>query len=309
MIDVLLATYNGEKYISELLDSLENQTYKEWRLIVSDDHSSDETIKKIEEYKKASGRNVEIHVNNPGLGSAKKNFFKLLDYAKSEYIMFCDQDDVWLESKIEKTLNKMKESETGNMPVMVHTDLCIVDKKLQIIDKSFFHYSKYNYNFSLNQQLVLNMNAGCTMMVNKYLCDLAKRKCNVDNVLMHDSWVTLIACVFGKNEFVDEPLIMYRQHGGNSIGAKNVSSFSYRLKKLFDVKNIRISNMAHIKEIKEFYNTFKDDIVNEEYRRILAGFSALENKSRTSYRIFSLKNKTLKCPVSRAFLQLLYAHK
>lgn len=312
MIDILLATYNGEEYLKDLLDSLEKQTYKAWRLVVSDDGSTDSTVEILKKYQDMSEHEVEIHVNDHPFGSAKKNFFHLLQFSKSEYAMFCDQDDVWIDEKIKCSMEVMEETEKEygkGEPVMVHTDLAVVDEHLKFIDNSFYQYSRYNLNFSLGQLLILNTNVGCTILMNRKLISMARKKCNVDKVLMHDSWVALIATTFGKSEFVDKPLVLYRQHTDNSVGAPNAKSWKYKIKRFFNSHLIRSSDMGHIVEADEFYKTFEEELDGNKYKQLLASYRSLINQSRIQYRRVCIKYKILKYPMSRAVAQLLYCHK
>jgi len=114
-IDILLSTYNGEQYLRNQIESIINQTYKNWRLLIRDDGSQDKTIEILEYYlRKHKDKIVLIEDGQKHLG-ASKSFFRLLGYSDAKYIMFCDQDDVWLPYKIEKTYNKMKELEKNTM--------------------------------------------------------------------------------------------------------------------------------------------------------------------------------------------------
>lgn len=111
MVDILMATYNGEKYISEQLESIIGQDFKDWKLFIRDDGSKDNTIHIIDNYMKKFPDKIELIDNyNRNLG-VKLNFGELMKRSKNQYCMFSDQDDVWLPNKISITLNKMKELE------------------------------------------------------------------------------------------------------------------------------------------------------------------------------------------------------
>ena len=112
-IYILLATYNGEKYLKEQLDSLFEQTNQHWTLWIHDDNSKDNTVNIIKKYKSKYPDQIEFLDDDISTGGAKENFTYLLDNINDDYdyIMFCDQDDVWLEDKIEITLKKMLEIE------------------------------------------------------------------------------------------------------------------------------------------------------------------------------------------------------
>ena len=134
-----MATYNGEKYLREQLQSLYNQTYTDWTLYIGDDGSSDGTASIVREFSQRYG-NIVFHQNSEGKG-AMRNFMDLLAEAEADYYMFCDQDDVWLPHKVETTLRKMRETEAENKerPALACSDLRVVDKNLQTIAPSYAH--------------------------------------------------------------------------------------------------------------------------------------------------------------------------
>ena len=131
-VDILLATYNGEKYLQEQLDSILSQTYKEFYLFVSDDCSQDSTVKILEEYAKKDNR-IIVFKQEKNIGVIA-NFEFLLSKVESKYFMFSDQDDIWNEDKIEKSLNKLRETDSN----IVFTDLMVVDDKLNTLSKSYW---------------------------------------------------------------------------------------------------------------------------------------------------------------------------
>ena len=225
MIDILVAVYNGEKYLKEQLTSILNQTYKEFNIIIRDDGSTDSSLYIIKEFNQLYPEKVTFVEGVPS-GSAKNNFFELINYAKSDYIMFCDQDDIWFENKIEVTLKKMQATENTygkDVPILCHTDLTVVDKNLNTINPSFFKMQKFDITkTTLNRALVQNIVTGYTMMINKALLDLAKGT-NSEDIIMHDWWLFLIASAFGRVEVVTTPTILYRQHEENQVGARIIS--------------------------------------------------------------------------------------
>ena len=128
-IQILLAVFSGAQYLEEQIESLRAQTYSDWELLISDDGSSDGSLEIIDYYCNLDSRIYWV-LDGIVAGSAKRNFFNLLGLAKADYVMFCDQDDVWDENKIEVTLNRMREVESRNsgMPILVSTDLRVVDQ-------------------------------------------------------------------------------------------------------------------------------------------------------------------------------------
>ena len=140
MIDILMATYNGERYISEQIESILNQTYKNWKLYIRDDGSKDNTISIIRDFEKQyPNKIILVKDKKNGLG-AKCNFAELMKYSKQEYCMFSDQDDIWIDNKIEKTLEKMKQAEkkySKKTKNFEHTELKVIDVELKDINDSY----------------------------------------------------------------------------------------------------------------------------------------------------------------------------
>ena len=248
-IYILMATYNGEKYLKEQIDSLFSQTYQNWKLIIHDDNSKDKTVKIIKDYQGKYADKIKLLEDNISTGGAKENFTYLLNNIDKQYdyIMFCDQDDIWLENKIEITLNKMLEVEKDNSgkAVLIHTDLKVVDEELNIISNSMFRYQKLNlYNVKDITKISLeNIITGCTMMLNKQLAAINKKI--PQEAIMHDWWIAIITLKEnGIIEFVNYPTILYRQHAFNTIGSKKVN-FLYYLSKLLKI-NEQIKNYKSI---------------------------------------------------------------
>ncbi|MDV3426289.1 MAG: glycosyltransferase, partial [Bacillota bacterium] len=172
-VTILLATYNCEKFLRTQLDSIIYQTHTNWELIVSDDSSSDKTSDILNEYKLKYPEKIYILNNEKRFGNARDNFFHLLENCIGSYIMFCDHDDKWLPKKIELTLAKMLETEKKqppHTPVLVHTDLNVVDGELNMIAPSLMKFQDISpERIKLNNLLVQNVITGCTVMINKEL--------------------------------------------------------------------------------------------------------------------------------------------
>lgn len=235
-IRILLPTHNGAAYLRELLDSLLNQDYPNIQITVSDDASCDETPAILDAYAAQHPQRITHYRSGQTFGCAQTHFMHLLQqFSDAPYIMFCDQDDVWHPDKVSKTLRLMQKTEhSTDVPVLVHTDLRVVDGSLNEICPSFCRHSALNGNrLALNQLLVQNVVTGCTVMINKALSLLACRSDAPEHMRMHDWWLALLASACGKTAFLDEATIDYRQHGSNSVGAKNVRSPAYLLKRLF----------------------------------------------------------------------------
>jgi len=231
LVGILMATYNGEKFIKEQIDSILSQTYRNWQLLIHDDGSSDRTVKIVEEYKRKYPNKIILIEDGIKCGGAKENFAHLMLIVRRrfkyfDYIMFSDQDDVWLPEKIKITLQTILEMESKygvNSPILVHTDLKVVDEKLNIISESFWNYQNIDpTNNALNCLILENTVTGCTMMINKALFDLVNYI--PKEAIIHDWWITLVCSLF--NGYIcplQEVTILYRQHSRNDTGAKGAS--------------------------------------------------------------------------------------
>jgi glycosyltransferase involved in cell wall biosynthesis len=221
-IDILLATCNGEPFLEEQLDSLLAQTCRGWRLLVRDDGSSDGTREILENYR---SRYPDLIMIIPSEGQnlgACGNFSCLLGQADAPYVMFCDQDDVWLPEKIETTLAAMQELERQHgvaSPLLIHTDLKVVDEQLTVIGESLWRFqgAKPQRLTKLNRVLMQNFATGCTVMINRALRDLTVPV--PKGARIHDWWLALVATAFGRVAAVASPTVLYRQHGRNDSGA------------------------------------------------------------------------------------------
>ena len=228
-IAILLATYNGAKYIREQLDSLFQQSCGDFHLYVHDDGSTDDTLKIIEEYRQKYSDRVTVLEDSQKHKGAARSFMTLLQEVDSDYYMFCDQDDIWLPNKVELTLARMKEIEgtTGNAvgtaPVVVATDLKVVDEQLTPIKDSFNADLKIDV-FRKHSELICvrHVVTGCTMMFNR---DAKEASLPISpRATMHDEWVAL--CVHfngGIISILDEATMLYRQHTSNTLGANQAS--------------------------------------------------------------------------------------
>lgn len=232
---ILLATFNGAKFLNDLLHSIERQTYANWALLVRDDLSTDATLEILSGFANKHPGRVKVIEASENVGS-KENFNLLFQSIFEEpYIMFCDQDDIWLSNKIELSLAKLKEIEKAvgkYTPSLVHTDLKVVGENLSVAEKSFWKYQKLNPEKSkkLNFLLCQNYVTGCTVILNNALAK--KTKSIPDLAIMHDYWVSLVCACFGEVGYIDQSTILYRQHQSNEVGAKSQSLYAFVMKLL-----------------------------------------------------------------------------
>lgn len=235
-IDILLGTFNGSEYLEEQLNSILKQTYQNWRIIARDDGSTDRTPLILADFqKKLKHRFIWIQDEDRNLGACH-NFGRLLEYSTSAYVSFCDQDDVWIETKLETSIKEIKSMEKRfgfDTNLLVHSDLIVVDKNNHVTHPSYIHYQSLNPNRVNFSQLVMqNVVTGCTVLINRRLANQAIPIPHT--ALMHDWWLALVCSVSGNISFIEEPLIRYRQHGKNAVGAKKMN-FKYLIGRLKDL--------------------------------------------------------------------------
>ena len=236
-IAIALATYNGSRYIARQLDSIFAQTASDWVLLIRDDGSTDGTAGIVKKYQEAHpGKITVIEDGRKNLGP-RDNFGRLIECAEAEYLMFCDQDDVWLPDKVERTLARMQKLEQRfgrDIPLLVHTDMTVADEDLRPIAPSFWEYQKMDPRRGEHFQRIFigNVANGCTVMINRKLRDIALPI--PPGAIMHDWWLALVAAAFGKIDFIPDQTVLYRLHGRNVVGA-SPWSLNYLFQKLMQV--------------------------------------------------------------------------
>lgn len=229
-VDILLPTYNGEKYLAELLDSLVTQTYTNIHILIRDDQSTDGTVCIVEKYAKLYADRIEIISDDRGNLGVTNNMFCLLSYSSGKYIMFCDQDDVWMKNKVGLLVHaiRIKEREYPNTPILVHADAINVDESLNPIRSNYkksltsFQLGRDKRKNSFEDLLYCNIAQGASMIINQSLREMLIRLSNVklQNSPLYDSIISSVCSIKGKIFFLPKPLMLYRQHGGNALGCK-----------------------------------------------------------------------------------------
>lgn len=301
-IAILMATYNGEKYICQQIDSILSQTCKDWELYIHDDGSTDNTIAAVESYVEKYPDKIHL-IDGKSTGGAKYNFFYMFGQVEAPYYMTCDQDDVWLEKKIELTYDKMLTIEDkADIPCLVYTELRVVDSELNTIADTMSEYQSLDcHKRTINQFILQNSVTGCTMMVNRALRDKMLRITNIDNTIMHDWWAALVAAQFGKTAFIDEPTILYRQHGDNSLGALGINKLSYIVHRVWQKNQIQESLRLGRLQAREFAKTY-----NLPTDSLAVRYAALEGKSRRVRQRFYKENDMYKTGIMRRLGQAVW---
>ena len=279
-IDILMAAYNGEKFIAEQIDSILSQTFQDFRLLIRDDGSTDNTPAIIEEYARKFPGKIEIVHDDVICRNPYKNFLELLKHAQAEYVMFSDQDDYWLPYKIHVSLWHIKEAERKNpgVPVMVFSGLHVVDEKLQTMDRLIqLSVERLEYKKFTNL-LMSNIASGCTSIMNKAL--YSKSKGYVENMpFAHDSILAALAAVCGVLEHIPAAMVLYRQHKHNASGYMGVGGgHGYFVNWMIKLWNLRKS--SNVKRKCEFLRKNYSDIIPPEKMEELNNFEALLNRNK-----------------------------
>jgi len=218
-VQILMSTYNGEQYIRTQLESIVNQDIEKKSLLIRDDGSSDNTVGIIEEFaqnypwiKYYCGKNI----------GSRKSFMELLYNSDPDaaYIALADQDDLWLPEKLRKAQMCLENSTLNGkkIPLLYCGDKQIVGRNLEKLD---VHVERKVRKISFGNALVQNICTGCTAVMNQELATLIKeyRSTDLENMIMHDWWLYLVASCFGRVYYDTNAYILYRQHGNNVYGA------------------------------------------------------------------------------------------
>ena len=261
-VSILLATFNGESFLRDQLDSLLNQTYTDWKLFIHDDGSTDGSMAILNEYQHKYPSKIFIILDSKTFGSAKNNFFHLLDTVESDLYFFCDQDDYWFPDKLEIMIDSFYPFINSSLPVLIYSDAVISDSKLNQISPSLLTFQRTRHlSLFLRRSLPFrNTITGCTMCINHNAKLLSLF--STQYAVMHDWWIALIVSINnGIFIFHDVPLLHYRQHENNTIGASNnhwskAVSFRFWYNQLAKYMMVRSTSLySHI--ISYFFHYFR----------------------------------------------------
>lgn len=230
---VLLSSYNGARYIGEQIESIRAQTFRDWRLLVRDDGSADETKSIVRELSALDDR-IELLGDNRGNVGPYPSFGLLLAAAArtdARYLFLSDQDDVWSPTKMAGQLEAVRSAEKSHgasHPILAHSDLEVVGEKLEPIHRSFRQFQGFSHNFEdpLRTLLIHNGVMGCTIAMNRALLDIALP---LPAGLHHDWWLGLCAATTGTVLTTGERTVRYRQHASNAVGAHARRAFLSRV--------------------------------------------------------------------------------
>jgi glycosyltransferase involved in cell wall biosynthesis len=283
-ISVVMATFNGAKYIIKQLDSILQQTLKPDEIIICDDNSSDETVSLIKSYKDSS--RIKMVINSTRLGVVE-NFKKAAKLAEpSNWLVFADQDDIWVPQKLSKLANSMSAIDDGFTPALVYSDLTVIDKNGAVTASSFWYKQKIRpEKINLSTLLYGNVVTGCTTMVNNPMAE--ELFLFNGRGYFHDEWLGLIAYSFGKAKVLNEALVFYRQHENNVTFSEEYKTpeFADSLKEDFSYLLKKKKFLAHQFNLAKAFLLVYRDKLNAEQIKIFENFISQENKNYLLQRI------------------------
>lgn len=280
-IDILLATWNSARWLEPLLDSLLAQTVQDFRLIVSDDCSKDETVEILERYRPRFRHPVTLIRRETPSGTAAANFASLMKISRAAYVFLCDGDDVWYPEKLEKFVTAARglEAEHGpQTPVFVFSDTEVIDGAGHVTHESYWAFKNTDAFrcLSLERILFYGPMLGCACLMNRELTRLAA-DVPVGRVAGHDWWIALVAASLGVVDAIPDKTIGYRIHGGNNSQPKQVSVGGLaKLGKPFHEVRRRLA--IRIRQAEPLLEQFGDKIPADR-RKTIERFIAVRNRS------------------------------
>ncbi len=282
---VLMATYNGERFLKEQLDSIIGQKGVDVTILVRDDGSTDNTRLILEEYASVYCNIIVRQESNVG---CKRCFYKLAYYGMTEfpdyrYFAFSDQDDVWLENKLSSAINHLEPIE-NDIPGLCITSSQLVDGQLNPLP-----VKKYPFSYSLGESLLLQPAAGCSMLFNRELLNLFLLA-SPDDMFLHDEWIYKVCLACGGKVIKDgSKHLLYRQHGKNTIGGNQgfVKSWKRRFRMFSDRKCLRSTEADRLMSI---YREF----ISEQSGRLISLLANYRKNSKVKWQLLASKEITTK---------------
>ncbi|HFU4489532.1 TPA: glycosyltransferase family 2 protein [Streptococcus suis] len=268
-VNILMSTYNGERFLAEQIESIQAQTFQDWTLLIRDDGSTDKTCDIISSFCEQDSRirfiNKDVKQNLGVIAS----FHAVLTEEAADYYFLCDQDDVWLPDKMQVCLDEAVKH-PRNLPVMVYMDLKVVDENLRVLNESMIRSQSHHANTQLVQELTENTVTGGVAMFNHALAQLWQGD---ETIIMHDWYLALLASALGKLIYIDQPGELYRQHGNNVLGARTLGKRVFKWLRphlLFSVYwNLIKQSQNQAKNILPFVSNSSDKDLIENYITVL----------------------------------------
>lgn len=277
MIDILLATYNGEKYLELQIQSIISQSWRDWRLLIHDDGSLDGTKEIIRKYTSSDSRIIHLDDGITHLGPGG-NFFHLMKKADADYVCFCDQDDFWFPHKLEKMVN-LAEQKDSQIPFILFSDsYSWLPECSSPVGTPVVRYP----NRKLRNFFFLNGGIqGCACLFNKKLLDAVRDFPGY--IPMHDQLISLYAASFGQIFYLNDKLFLYRQHQANATAHIKQSKLS-SCGAIFS--GTPVIERSYYNGIKSFYDVFRGQLSSEQ-KKLFSDFLAFPSEGRI-FRFFSI---------------------
>lgn len=270
MVDILMATYNGEAFVEEQVRSIINQTYTDWRLLVHDDGSTDSTIAILHRLSKEDQRIVLVEDGVQHLGVAR-NFIHLVDCSTADFAMFCDQDDIWLPSKVEDMLTEISRY-NQDVPQVVYSNAYLWNPQQGIISDK----NTLTFPTTLRQTLFLNTGIqGAAAIFNQRMCKLLRQP--LEEYAMHDHVLLLLGITLGEVHYLHQSLMYYRQHENNVTG-NAPGSIAKKIALMWKNRGVRLVNKEHYKGLKAFYERFEAQMKVDD-KQVIEAFLAMPAES------------------------------
>jgi len=310
---ILMTSYNGEKYIREQIESIVSQTFSDWYLYINDDGSTDSTVDIVNEYIMRFPNKIRLSYNESGKHGAKENFADLFQKVpKAEWYVLCDQDDIWLNDRLEKMFLKAEAEEGYNnnsVPVIVYGKAEVVDERLSKLGDSIEGCIRVRLKEDVARQQILLTGYiwGCTMMYNAALRNLVKQI--PEGALYHDVYLEIVCVYFGKIIALEDTVVKYRQHEHNiSSGVYPIfKDICKRLKSMKGIMNrIRILRDRTKLQIQTFLEQFNEKLSNEDKIQILECIEILEYRSRIHSIVSAIQKKYLRWDGYNKYLVFLF---
>jgi glycosyltransferase involved in cell wall biosynthesis len=272
-VNILLSTYNGDRYLRELLDSLERQTWPEINIHIRDDGSNDNSLEKMQKFCRTC--RFPTRFEQGGNIGVKRSFLSLLRNTKGRNALyaFCDQDDVWKPNKVLRAVEHIGRQQNP------HSTLYC--SRLEYVDKNLGHlgYSAIPHNIGFSNAVVENIATGCSVVFGERIRTLLLQA-NPEDMVMHDWWAYLVASAFGQVAYDNQATLRYRQHGGTLTpwepGLVKLRARARELiKRLWSQKH---DGLESINQATRFLATYPD--IPEQHRKIVEQLINLKGKGK-----------------------------
>lgn len=279
-IDLLLATYNGARYLPAQIRSLQNQTFEDWTLYVHDDGSTDATSDVVRRFAAADAR-IRLVDDGQRFGSPAGNFLHLLRLSTAPYAVFCDQDDIWLENKLERLYDTISQANDGS-PLAAYCNAYVYNPTAGTIDG----YATLCHPRTLGDAFFMNGGVqGCSIILNAAL-----RAICLDPppyVVMHDHLVTLAALAFGRLIYIDERLMLYRRYPG-AVTGETYGTFRQRLGVFFR-RGKGVLFEHHYAALRSFHDYYRNRL-SPKQNRLFERLYRYEHRSRPANALAILRD-------------------